>query len=308
MHRRPRLIKTSSKPSLTGIIPLILAALSINVSAETVANLCDKIGNTLGSVSVAQCNQQEFVDTRGRSVKQYPLVIKEYAPVEGRQPLGKVLIMGGIHGDEYSSVSLMFRWLEKLNQHHSGLFHWQVVPLMNPDGLLQKPKATRQNSNGVDLNRNFPTPDWYDLALSYWKDRTYKNPRRYPGPMANSEPETRWFIERIKSFQPDAIVAVHAPHHLVDFDGPHNPPIKLGKLQLRRLGTYPGSLGNYGGSALEIPVVTVELSSAGIMPSDREISRMWVDLVRWLRSEVPKQRSAVLEKQKNAIAPVASHP
>jgi len=285
-----------------------LAALSINVSAETVANLCDKIGNTLGSVSVAQCNQQEFVDTRGRSVKQYPLVIKEYAPVEGRQPLGKVLIMGGIHGDEYSSVSLMFRWLEKLNQHHSGLFHWQVVPLMNPDGLLQKPKATRQNSNGVDLNRNFPTPDWYDLALSYWKDRTYKNPRRYPGPMANSEPETRWFIERIKSFQPDAIVAVHAPHHLVDFDGPHNPPIKLGKLQLRRLGTYPGSLGNYGGSALEIPVVTVELSSAGIMPSDREISRMWVDLVRWLRSEVPKQRSAVLEKQKNAIAPVASHP
>ena len=308
MHRRPRLIKTSSKPSLTGIIPLILAALSINVSAETVANLCDKIDNTLGSVSVAQCNQQEFVDTRGRSVKQYPLVIKEYAPVEGRQPLGKVLIMGGIHGDEYSSVSLMFRWLEKLNQHHSGLFHWQVVPLMNPDGLLQKPKATRQNSNGVDLNRNFPTPDWYDLALSYWKDRTYKNPRRYPGPMANSEPETRWFIERIKSFQPDAIVAVHAPHHLVDFDGPHNPPIKLGKLQLRRLGTYPGSLGNYGGSALEIPVVTVELSSAGIMPSDREISRMWVDLVRWLRSEVPKQRSAVLEKQKNAIAPVASHP
>ncbi len=308
MYRRPRLIKTSSKLRLSGIIPLVLAALSTNLSADTVADLCDKIGNTLGSVSVDQCNRQGFVDTKGRSVKQYPLVIKEYAPVDGRQPLGRVLIMGGIHGDEYSSVSLMFRWLEKLNQHHSGLFHWQVVPLMNPDGLLQKPKATRQNSNGVDLNRNFPTPDWYDLALSYWKDRTYKNPRRYPGPMANSEPETRWFIERIKSFQPDAIVAVHAPHHLVDFDGPHNPPIKLGKLQLRRLGTYPGSLGNYGGSALEIPVVTVELSSAGIMPSDREISRMWVDLVRWLRSEVPKQRAAVLEKQKNAITPVASHP
>jgi len=308
MYRRPRLIKTSAKLRLSGIIPLILAALSTNLSADTVADLCDKIGNTLGSVSVDQCNRQGFVDTKGRSVKQYPLVIKEYAPVDGRQPLGRVLIMGGIHGDEYSSVSLMFRWLEKLNQHHSGLFHWQVVPLMNPDGLLQKPKATRQNSNGVDLNRNFPTPDWYDLALSYWKDRTYKNPRRYPGPMANSEPETRWFIERVKGFQPDAIVAVHAPHHLVDFDGPHNPPIKLGKLQLRRLGTYPGSLGNYGGSALEIPVVTVELSSAGIMPSDREISRMWVDLVRWLRSEVPKQRAAVLEKQKNAITPVASHP
>ncbi len=285
-----------------------MVVFSNSLSAEAVANLCNKIGNTLGSVSVDQCKRQKFVDTQGRSVKQNPLVIKEYAPVEGRQPLGKVLIMGGIHGDEYSSVSLMFHWIEKLNQHHSGLFHWQVVPLMNPDGLLKKPKATRQNSNGVDLNRNFPTPDWYDLALSYWKDRTYQNPRRYPGPTANSEPETRWFIERIKSFQPDAIVAVHAPHHLVDFDGPHNPPTKLGKLRLRRLGTYPGSLGNYGGSSLEIPVVTVELSSAGIMPSDREISRMWVDLIRWLRTEVPKQRAAVLEKQKTTATPVASHP
>lgn len=308
MYRRPRLPTLFSKLCLTGLISLGLVVFSANLSAGVVARLCDKIGNTLGSVSADQCKQQKFIDTQGRSVNQHPLIIKEYLPVDDRQPLGKVLIMGGIHGDEYSSVSLMFRWLEKLNKHHSGLFHWQVVPLMNPDGLLKKPKATRQNSNGVDLNRNFPTPDWYDLALSYWKHRTYKNPRRYPGPTPNSEPETRWFMERIKSFQPDAIVAVHAPHHLVDFDGPHNPPIKLGKLQLRRLGTYPGSLGNYGGSALEIPVVTVELSSAGIMPSEREISRMWVDLVRWLRSEVPKQRAAVLKRKHIATTPMAAHP
>lgn len=274
-----------------------------------VQELCRQVGSTLGSVSIQQCLQQQFTDTEGRSVEQRPLVIKEYQPVAGRKPLGRVLVMGGIHGDEYSSVSLMFRWMEKLNQHHSGLFHWQVVPLMNPDGLLRKPKATRQNSNGVDLNRNFHTSDWYELALKYWQKRTYNNPRRYPGPKANSEPETRWFIDRIRQFKPDAIVAVHAPHHLVDFDGPQNPPIKLGKLQLRRLGTYPGSLGNYGGSSLHIPVVTVELASAGIMPSDREISRMWLDLVRWLKSEVPKQRAATLEKNRlSDQPPVASHP
>ncbi|MGH1372750.1 MAG: M14 family murein peptide amidase A [Cellvibrionaceae bacterium] len=277
------------------------------ISAEPVDQLCRQIGSTLGSVSIGQCLEQQFTDSEARSTQQRPLILKEYPPLEGRKPLGRVLVMGGIHGDEYASVSLMFHWLEKLNNHHSGLFHWQVIPLMNPDGLLQKPKATRQNANGVDLNRNFPTSDWQELAQKYWKERTYKNPRRYPGPSANSEPETQWFIELIKEFKPDAIVAVHAPHHLVDFDGPQAPPNRLGKLQLRRLGTYPGSLGNYGGSALDIPVVTVELASAGIMPSDREISRMWVDLVRWLRSEVPKQRSATMEKQKLS-APIAVNP
>ncbi len=276
-------------------------------SAEPVKQLCQQIGSTLGSVSTRQCLKQQFEDSEARSAQQRALMFKEYPPVKGRTPLGRVMVMGGIHGDEYASVSLMFRWLEKLNNHHSGLFHWQVIPLMNPDGLLQKPKATRQNGNGVDLNRNFPTGDWQELAQKYWEERTYKNPRRYPGPSANSEPETQWFINQINAFKPDAIVAVHAPHHLVDFDGPQDPPHKLGKLQLRRLGTYPGSLGNYGGSALNIPVVTVELASAGIMPSDREISRMWVDLVRWLRSEVPKQRSATMEKEK-LPTPIASNP
>jgi murein peptide amidase A len=289
-------------PLLLPLLILFSASHSYGSDAA-VKRLCQQVGSTLGSVSIEHCNKQNFVtdnrDGNGLSQQQRPLVSKEYPPLAKRKPLGRVLLMGGIHGDEYSSVSLMFRWLDKLNRYHSGLFHWQVIPLLNPDGLMAKPKATRQNGNGVDLNRNFPTPDWTALAQKYWHERTYKNPRRYPGPTAASEPETQWFLQQIEDFKPDAIVAVHAPHHLVDFDGPQSPPIKLGKLQLRRLGTYPGSLGNYAGSTLDIPVVTVELASAGIMPSDKEISRMWVDLVRWLRSEVPKQRAATLEKENN---------
>ncbi len=294
-----------SNLQLTLLLPLLtlFTASHSYGSDAAVKELCQQVGSTLGSVSIEQCDKHNFVSDNsngnGLSQQQRPLVSKEYPPLAKRKPLGRVLLMGGIHGDEYSSVSLMFRWLDKLNRYHSGLFHWQVIPLLNPDGLMAKPKATRQNGNGVDLNRNFPTPDWTALAQKYWHERTYKNPRRYPGPTAASEPETQWFLQQIENFKPDAIVAVHAPHHLVDFDGPQSPPIKLGKLHLRRLGTYPGSLGNYAGSTLDIPVVTVELASAGIMPSDKEISRMWVDLVRWLRSEVPKQRAATLEKQKN---------
>ncbi len=279
---------------------------SQNKELSPIDQLCQKIGSTLGSVSTRQCLSLNMMDYKGRSTKQSALAIKEYSPVEGVKPLGRVLLMGGIHGDEYSSVSLMFRWMEILNKHHSGLFHWQVIPLLNPDGLFQKPKATRQNGNGVDLNRNFPTTDWKALAEKYWVKRTYRNPRRYPGPEAGSEPETRWFMKQIETFKPDAIIAVHAPHHLVDFDGPQIPPDKLGPLRLRRLGTYPGSLGNFGGGKLDIPVITVELASAGIMPPSKEISRMWVDMVRWLRKEVPKQRQATLEREKKLSAKAVS--
>ena len=89
---------------------------------------------------------------------------------------------------------------------------------------------------------------------------------------------------------------MHAPHKLVDYDGPQSAPTKLGPLRLRQLGIYPGSLGNYAGVDLAIPVVTVELPSAGIMPKSAEIDQMWIDLVRWLKREVPKQRLAQLEK------------
>ncbi len=262
---------------------------------EKIQALCNEVGNKLGSVSVKNCLQQQLLDSGYLSIEKRALAYKEYLPVPNKQPLGKVLFMGGIHGDEYSAISIMFKWMDKLNQYHSGLFHWMVIPTLNPDGLLQK-KAQRQNARGVDLNRNFPSQDWDELAMKYWKKRTFKNPRRYPGPYPLSEPESLWFNKVINDFKPDAIIAVHAPHRLVDFDGPFRAPKRLGALQLRLLGTYPGSLGNYAGGDLGIPVVTVELESAGIMPSNKEISRMWIDIVRWLRKEVPKARQARSKK------------
>ena len=257
----------------------------LSAQAGTVNQLCQEIGNKLGSVSIADCLQQKLVASGATSVEGRALAFKIYPPLKPRKPLGKVLLMGGIHGDEYSATSIMFKWMNTLNKHHSGLFHWHVIPNLNPDGLLRK-KSQRQNSRGVDLNRNFPSQNWESLALKYWRERTYKNPRRYPGEKAASEPETQWFIDVINAFEPDVIIAVHAPHRLVDYDGPSRAPQRLGPLQLRLLGTYPGSLGNYAGVDLDIPVVTVELPSAGIMPKPKEISRMWTDLVRWLRKEM----------------------
>jgi hypothetical protein len=211
---------------------------------------------------------------------------KEYPPLATREPLGKVLLIGGTHGDEYSSVSIIFKWMQTLDQFHSGLFHWHIAPLVNPDGLLQE-KSTRPNANGVDINRNFPTPDWENTALEYWITRTGRSVRHYPGPQALSEPETAWLVQEIESFTPDVIVSVHAPHGVVDYDGPEDGPYKLGRLYLNLLGTYPGSLGNYAGIQKQIPVVTIELPYAGIMPTPAEIADIWRDLVRWLTTNIP---------------------
>jgi len=265
------------------LFSLFLSLLSANAIADDpITTLCKEIGNKLGSVSTKDCLRQELVNSDVNTNQKRPLAFKIYPPTEKKKALGKVLLMGGIHGDEYSAISILFKWMDKLNKHHSGLFHWKVIPLLNPDGLLHFKRAQRQNANGVDLNRNFPSADWERLALDYWSRKTKKNPRRYPGPYAVSEIETRWFVDTIQTFKPDVIIAVHAPHRLVDYDGPRYGPKKLGRLHLRQLGTYPGSLGNYAGVDLGIPIVTIELPSAGIMPSKKEVSNMWMDLVRWL--------------------------
>ncbi len=263
---------------------------------DAVTHECSRISNKLASVGNKECLKQELILSDGYSVQDAPILIKEYPPLNSRKPLGKVLLFGGIHGDEYSSVSVVFKWMSILNQHHSGLFHWQIVPLLNPDGLLRK-KSQRVNENGVDLNRNFPTPNWEEESSHYWIEKTSRNPRRYPGTNALSEPETRWLVEKISSFKPDIIVTVHAPHGIVDYDGPKNGPYKLGRLYLNLLGTYPGSLGRYAGVLERIPVVTIELPYAGIMPKPKEISNIWLDLVSWLREHIPTDDMTLAQDQ-----------
>jgi len=272
------------------------------ISVESISDshdTCLTIAKKLSSVSINDCQQNSF-SFRQRSILNTPLIYKTYQPKQDIN-IGKVLLLGGIHGDEYSSVSIIFKWIKILNKYHSGLFHWQVVPLLNPDGLLQK-KSQRVNSNSVDLNRNFPSHQSAQAHLDYWQKRTYSNSRKYPGKRPLSEPESLWLYQLINDFKPDVIVSVHAPYGIVDFDGDEETniaPDKLGPLNLHLLGTYPGSLGRYGQTVLNIPVMTIELKSAGIMPSKHQISAIWVDLISWLKKYLKNQKAKHLEKINN---------
>lgn len=259
-------------------------ALASAQAPESVESVCRRISNKLASVGMRECTVLDMQYTGHTSVKGIPLLIKEYPPLGERVPQARILVVGGTHGDELASISIIFKWMHTLEEHHSGLFHWRINPLMNPDGALQR-KHQRANANGVDLNRNFTTPDSdAGAALAYWRDKTRENARRYPGPYPLSEPETLWLYQEIREFRPDVVVSVHAPYSLVDYDAPdrNNAPRQIGHLYRNLMGTCPGSLGNYAGIHLGVPVVTLELPHAGIMPTRRQISYLWTDLVGWL--------------------------
>ena len=157
---------------------------------------CQKVSKRLASVTLKSCLAAKLQLTGCESVRGEPLMIREFPPIEGKKENGRILVIGGTHGDELTSVSITFRWLETLTQHHSGLFHWRIIPAMNPDGLLKR-SAERTNHNGIDLNRNLPSHDWERNAVLYWETKGERNPRKYPGTKANSEPETQWLVDEI---------------------------------------------------------------------------------------------------------------
>jgi protein MpaA len=260
---------------------------------------CLQFSQRLGSVFDSDCLAQSLQFSGHYSVEKRPILVRDFPAMDLASP--RILVVGGIHGDELSSVSIVFGWMRGLQSSVAPRYHWRMTPSMNPDGLLQQ-NAERTNAHGVDLNRNFPTPNWQEESTHYWVQRTRRNPRRYPGPTPLSEPESRWLHAEIENFKPDAIVAIHAPFGIVDFDGPSTPPGSLGHLSLNLLGTYPGSLGNYAGVQQGIPVVTVELPSAGRMPSAAEQKKIWTDLVLWLDGHIRSQ------SQRAQLAPSTTVP
>lgn len=257
----------------------IFAMFSVAVGAMPI-KACVDYSTRIPNVSPAQCEAARMRDMQGRSVKGRVLWGTDIQPVDANF---RVLVVGGIHGDEMSSSSLVFHWIGLAQTPPADMslsIHWRFIPSLNPDGLFAKP-SRRINASGVDLNRNFPTPNWARDARVYWESRTKRDPRRYPGSKPLSEPESRFLLEQMDSFKPNLIVSVHAPYGVLDFDGPSVPPSRLGRLYLDQVGIFPGSLGNYGGVHKRVPVVTIELPSASRMTPDAETRQMWMDLLRW---------------------------
>ena len=103
------------------------------------------------------------------------------------------LLVAAQHGEEGATALLVRRLLERVTARETG---WAVVPVANPDGLLN---GTRQNAAGVDLNRNFPADTWrpddsFTFPPGIEDERRVAENRTNlssPGEHAGSEPETQ---------------------------------------------------------------------------------------------------------------------
>lgn len=185
------------------------------------------------------------------------------------------MVLGGFHGDEPVGVELVLRFADELSAKVTGLDQATVVcvPVVNPDGLI---RGTRVNANLVDLNRNFPTGNWSPES---------SRARYFPGRTPGSEPEVRALTLLIKQYEPDKIISVHAPLHMVNYDGPgRNLAEEMAKhnsYPVRSDIGYetPGSFGQYAGVERGIPVITLELP-------DVSVKRAWQDNATALQAAI----------------------
>ncbi len=160
-----------------------------------------------------------------------------------------VLIIGGVHGDEYEGIALATGLICKLANINANI---TLIPVLNYDGMLMK---TRVNANGVDLNRNLPTKDWSPKIAK---------PRYNPGKSANNQSETKALTKLIDKEKPSIIVSLHSYDPMININGDClGFAKKLQKYTGYEIKDYigyptPGNLGTYG-TERGIPVITYEI-------------------------------------------------
>lgn len=164
----------------------------------------------------------------------------------------RVLFIGGIHGDEAEGSVLTTRLPDAFTA--AGLAAEVTLFVMedaNPDG---REAATRENANGVDINRNFPARN-FDPS----------NPAGGGTPV--NQPETRAVVDSIDRIAPQLVIIVHswANDEFINFDGPSKAIAErfsvASGMKVRTSNDFaptPGSLGSYIGRDRAIPLLTIE--------------------------------------------------
>lgn len=275
--------------------------------SQRISELCEKIDARYRSLGWGKSPCSSLPWTYDRVSEQgHPLIYWDYSGLgrgAGYTPNDEsTLVLGGVHPDELTPINLAFRFAEALQRDRALFLQHRVVvaPLVNPDGFFMFP-ARRTNANGVDLNRNFATTDWWKSAWNWWKQRRNSDPRHFPGAAPDTEEGTRFQVDLMSRFEPDKVVSIHAPLGFLDYDGPGDNKRKnlssfekkardLAYVVSRNSNNYrvldfvfyPGSLGNFAGNERKVPTVTLELSST----NPRFADKYWREFFPGLKAAV----------------------
>ena len=198
----------------------------------------------------------------------------------------EVLIFAGIHGEEPDTTVLLSRALRSMSQRSTSC---AVILCANPDGLRH---GTRGNSNGVDLNRNFPSSNWTVEPVTHkWNVDSDSRVLLSPGETPCSEPEVGALIQVVRDLKPECVVSIHSPLGLID-----DPECTdLGRLFSERSGMprtvlpnedTPGSFGSWA-KDIGVATITYELPNMTVwnmlplhLPILRELLEKGLEVVQ----------------------------
>lgn len=269
-----------------GVLVWALATAGAGLGVAGVGWLVGGVGDPVGA-SIESCtNTDSAAVEQLRSPHPDPLTIAQTAHgtaitasrFGSSGPL--VVWVGGIHGDEAQGAELTAALRSNPPAAvASGSVSLVIVDDLNPDG---RAAGERNNSAGVDLNRNFP-------AASFEPGDTH-------GPEPLSEPESCALYRVLTALKPELTMVAHAHSELkaINFDGPARAfadafAAAAADRSFAVLGNAPdldpyptptpGSLGQWWGVDQSAPLLTVEWSKAESAAQAASSARASVDAV-----------------------------
>jgi protein MpaA len=216
--------------------------------------------------------------------------------VQGRSIIGykfgngstKILFVGGMHGDEKSSVYTLNSFIDDLERNYSSIPADKtviVIPNSNPDGFIA---SSRVNINNVDLNRNFPTNDW--TSGVFMPGNRFLELGGGASPL--SEPESSALASYTTSLSPRLTLTFHATGRAV-FANDAGDSKAISNLYAQKSGftsfnsadsdtffSYPttGEYEDWLRDGLNLPGLLVELAGVGSNEFTRQKPALWAML------------------------------
>lgn len=156
---------------------------------------------------------EAYLDTPAYKVYMYKLSSpNQNIGTTTRHPHQKMILFGGVHGNEYAAPYNLYQWAKELSENYlddpnifklRNSFDIYIVPVVNGYGAFHR---QRGNGDNVNINRNFPCIGWEEK----YEDTKYHAGRcAYTGPEAGSEFETKLIMALLNDIKPSIAIDHH---------------------------------------------------------------------------------------------------